>query len=643
MFFGLAFGLVLVLPYRLACAQKFYDVAPAFEYRNRSFFLDGKPFRFIGGSIHYFRIHPMLWEDRLMRVRSMGINTIQFYIPWNYHETEKGKYNFVGSRDVVRFIKLAAKNGLKVLLRLGPYVCGEWENGGLPWWLLLYKDLKMRTSDPRYTNEVKKWFDKLLPILLPYLHRNGGPILMAQVENEYGSFSECDHNYTEFLRNLVKLYFGPDVLQYTTDGPSKDLITCGSVNGTLTTIDFGPSSNETVDKYFSIQRSFAPDVPLVNSEYYAGWFTLWGQQKQSFPSTSEVMNTIFHMHEIGASFAFYMLHGGTNFGFWNGAEDVGPVITSYDYAAPLTEYGDTTPLYIAIRNWISGLKDWSWPPKSLPLPIPKIEVKGEELYYFGSFDQYARAAKLDRRCRSSVYPLSFEQIRHPYGYVIYSTTLESVGTNLTIPLLKDFGFVFMNSIYQGVFVNKFKDVSKNSILLRNATSGSSLSIVVENQGRQTYETINDYKGILSNVTLDGKVLKNWLMCGINLKYIYEWIFGTHNLEGSRRLFKKTPQKNASEKKVGPGIFFGTFTVPYAADTFFDATGWHKGMILINGVNLGRYWPSIGPQVTLYTPAPVLQYTNNIVLIELQKPNSKCYEGNCSVDFLDHPIFRYLDD
>ncbi|KAL3984629.1 Glycosyl hydrolases 35 family protein [Acanthocheilonema viteae] len=601
----------------------------AIDYQNNTFLLNGKPFRYISGSIHYFRIHPHYWADRLSRIRAAGLNAIQLYIPWNFHEVYNGRYLFNGQRNISRFIELAASNHLFVLARIGPYICAEWENGGLPWWLThKYSDIDQRTSDKRFLQEVELWFNVLLPILNNHLLKNGGPILMVQVENEYGSHKACDGVYMKRLSDMVRYHFGSDVLQYTTDGSGERYLRCGTTSGAYPTIDFGPTSRQNVNAHFALQRRYAPHGPLVNSEFYPGWLVLWGQRSQKLPSTAEMIDTADYMYYLGANINFYMFHGGTNFGYWNGAETAAPVITSYDYSAPLTEAGDLTPKYMAIRNWLASKPDWPYKPGDVPQDNLKIgygSVKLKKILPLGKY--FWELVGESRECRRTKYPLSFEQLEHPFGFVIYHTTLKFGGTNLTIPLIKDRGYVLIDSELQGVLVNKFGSYFKHWIELKDAKEGAKLGILVENQGRQTIPTINDFKGILTNVTLNGQTIDDWIQCALHSKLL---------ISISRRA-QRWSHFNAYES--GIGLYMGYFYANRLADTFFNPSGWGKGQVFINGHNIGRYWPSVGPQITLYVPKYYLRQHNTIIILELEQ-SENCQKQFCAISFIDHPIFNF---
>lgn len=612
---------------------------------NRQFLLDGLPFRYISGSIHYFRIPRERWDERLQKVRALGFNAIQYYIPWNAHELEEGNHDFSGALDFAEFSSLAFhKYNLWTILRIGPYVCGEWENGGLPAWLLTKNVTKQRSSDPVFTREVEKWFETLLPRVKPLLRKNGGPVLMLQIENEYGSYDACDKQYLRFLRDLTRANVGDDVLLFTTDGSGENLLKCGTVEGVLPTIDFGPTNNtKEIQSNFDLQRKYAPNAPLVNSEYYPGWLVLWGQKRQDLPSPQTIINGAQSMYSLGASINFYMIHGGTNFGFWNGAEVEAPCITSYDYDAPISEAGHITTKYLEIRKWVKGLKDWSTPPLDVPGNSPKARFgkikmrlahSAEKLNSFIDMGEFSEPGD----CVDSEKPMSFEALKHPLGLVAYQAKITTCG-NLTIPSFGDFIYVYLNGKYIDTLTRRYYNVSSHSVMLDGCQNDGEdrLFLLTENQGRKTFETINDRKGILSEVFINNNPIRFWTQCGIKLP-----LQNAHNYY--YRKAKKTTQRkfvpnNNNQKQ---GVFVGVLAVDALADTWLDTTGWGKGIAVVNGRNIGRYWPTEGPQMTLYVPAEFLKIGENLVMmVELEGAGEACTSTNaCVADFIDHPIFHF---
>ncbi|KJH50931.1 glycosyl hydrolase family 35 [Dictyocaulus viviparus] len=624
------------------------SVSPSFsiDYKNDQFLLDGKPFRYISGSIHYFRIHPSQWRDRLQRVRALGFNAIQYYIPWNFHEIYEGQYNFSGWQNFTEFSLIAYEMGMYSLIRLGPYICGEWENGGLPWWLLNKNITTMRSSEERFKSAVQKWFSVLLPEIKPLLRHNNGPVLMVQIENEYGSYRECDRSYTAWLRDLTRSYLGKNTVIYTTDGNSENLLNCGTTAGTLATIDFGPSSRTNINASFDMVKKFLPYAdgnsenllncgttagtlatidfgpssrtsinasfnmvkkflpyghgPLVNSEFYPGWLVLWGEKTAHIPSLNQILESAEYMYKLGANINFYMIHGGTNFGFWNGAETNAPCITSYDYFAPISEAGDITAKYLAIRLWIKGIPGWKTQPLSVPKNNPKTSFGTVTLQPVNDLSRPPKKSG----CISSKSPMSFEQLNQPFGFVLYTKRMTSCGKRLEIKQLKDFGYVYLNSKYLGTFMHSYYGKIKNSVDLDGCNPGDMLIILVENQGRQTYETINDSKvntsknsKFTTEVTMDGKTLENWIHCKLDITDDFE------NVSSSRL-------QSAGKH----GVYSGVFEINTPTDTFLNTTGWGKGVAIVNGKNVGRYWSTEGPQKYKSTTLPLPDFLMRILIV-----------------------------
>eukprot|EP00069_Balaena_mysticetus_P013789 bmy_21984T0 len=334
------------------------------DYGHNCFLKDGQPFRYISGSIHYFRVPRFYWKDRLLKMKMAGLNAIQTYVAWNFHEPRPGQYEFTGDHDVEHFIQLAHDLGLLVILRPGPYICAEWDMGGLPAWLLEKESIVLRSCDPDYLAAVDKWLGVLLPKMRPLLYQNGGPIITVQVENEYGSYYTCDYNYLRFLQKRFQYHLGEDVLLFTTDGVHERLLQCGALQGLYATVDFGAGVNITAA--FLIQRKSEPKGPLVNSEFYTGWLDHWGQP-HSTVKTKVVASSLHDILSQGASVNMYMFIGGTNFAYWNGANtpyQAQP--TSYDYDAPLSEAGDLSEKYFAVRDVIQQIKLGLFPVSSPP-------------------------------------------------------------------------------------------------------------------------------------------------------------------------------------------------------------------------------------------------------------------------------------
>ncbi|XP_076018076.1 beta-galactosidase-1-like protein [Genypterus blacodes] len=582
------------------------------DYTNNCFLKDGKPFQYISGSIHYSRIPQYYWRDRLLKMYMAGLNAVQVYVPWNFHESVQGVYSFTGDRDLVHFLDLANQTGLLVILRPGPYICAEWEMGGLPAWLLQKPNIILRSSDPDYSQAVSNWLAVLLPKVKPWLYTNGGNIITVQVENEYGSYFACDYNYMRQLQTLFHFFLGKTTVLFTTDGNTDKEMTCGSLEGLYATVDFGTDTN--ITEAFKRQRRFEPRGPLVNSEFYTGWLDHWGDWHAAV-NTQNVTRMLGHMLAIGANVNMYMFEGGTNFGYWNGADhDNGfrSVVTSYDYDAPLSEAGDPTEKLLAIRDVIKQFRDIPLGP--MPPATPKFAYGFVTLTKVGNISGLLDTISPTGPVLSQ-YPLTFEEMKQYYGYMLYRTTLPrelAEPTPLISPLngVHDRAYVSVNGVFQGL-------LQRDTALVMNVTGkqGDIIDIIVENMGRVNFGSkINDYKGILSNLILGRDVLTDWKIypLGIDGAIAAGW---PHS---GRQHSLPVPQK---EPSAGPTFYMGTLPPNGLAwDTFLRLYHWTKGQVWINGVNLGRYWPARGPQQTLYVPGPLISTTepNNITVLELER-------------------------
>ncbi|NXP30316.1 BGAL galactosidase, partial [Leiothrix lutea] len=591
------------------------------DYERNCFLKDGAPFRYISGSIHYARVPRPAWRDRLLKMYMSGLNTVQVYVPWNYHETLPGVYDFTGNRDVEAFLDLTAELGLLVILRPGPYICAEWEMGGLPAWLLWKQpDIKLRTSNPAYLAAVDSWLHILLPKIKPRLYQQGGNIISVQVENEYGSYYACDYGYLRHLLGSFRALLGSEVLLFTTDSTGVEELRCGTLQGLYATIDFGPGSN--VTEAFGAQRRVEPKGPLVNSEYYTGWLDYWGEAHAS-TSAAWVARGLEDMLQLGASINMqvvswqraqppgeYMFHGGTNFAYWSGADykdQYKPVTTSYDYDAPLSEAGDPTEKLFAIRTIIS---------KFQPLPVgPMPPATPKYAYGRVALQKYADLLDvLDMLCPSgpiqSQFPLTFEALKQVHGFVVYHTQLPwDVPDPATLGApphsICDRGYVMLQKEYQGTL-----ERDGQTTLQVTGRAEDTLDILLENMGRISFgANTSDFKGLLGNLSLNSRPLSNWL--------IYPLAIDTAVQQGWPHT---ALPKSSSGGRMGPAFYTGTFDTPGIAwDTFVKFPGWSKGLLWINGFNLGRYWTRRGPQQTLFVPGSVLHvgHPNNITVLELE--------------------------
>ncbi|XP_043093436.1 beta-galactosidase [Puntigrus tetrazona] len=628
-------GLIPVLLLTLPLVT--YATAPSFsiDYHRNSFIKDGEPFRYISGSIHYSRIPSVYWKDRLLKMYMAGLNAIQTYVPWSFHETVPGRYDFSGDRDLGHFLQLCREIGLLVIMRPGPYICAEWDMGGLPSWLLKKKDILLRSSDPDYLAAVDKWMGQLLPILKRNLYQNGGPIITVQVENEYGSYFACDFNYIRHLSLLFRAHLGDDVVLFTTDGPTVGYLKCGSLQGIYATVDFGPGSNVTAA--FEAQRHAEPRGPLVNSEFYTGWLDHWGE-KHSVVSTAAVVKTLNEILAVGASVNLYMFIGGTTFGYWNGANTpYSPQPTSYDFDAPLTEAGDLTEKYFAIREVIKMYKEI--PGGLLPPSTPKFAYGQVQMKKLKTVSELLDILSLSGPVKT-LYPITFTDMNQAFGFMLYQTVLPVnclKPTPLSSPLngVHDRAYISIDGIAAGI-------LERNKALTINITgkAGSHVDVLVENMGTINYgKEINDFKGLVFNLTLGADVLGNWTVYSLSIDEAVR-----KGLLSASTRFVSTSASPTPPALSPPTFYAGSFIIPDSIpdlpqDTYIQFPNWRKGQVWINGFNVGRYWPSRGPQITLFVPAHLLSTSaqNNVTVLELEA--APCSSGSCIVEFTDTPVIN----
>uniref|UniRef100_A0A8C3CZZ7 Galactosidase beta 1 like n=1 Tax=Cairina moschata TaxID=8855 RepID=A0A8C3CZZ7_CAIMO len=521
------------------------------------------------------------------------------YVPWNYHEPLPGVYDFAGDRDVEAFLDLTAELGLLVILRPGPYICAEWEMGGLPAWLLWQSDIVLRSSDPAFLAAVDSWLHVLLPKIKPRLYQNGGNIISVQVENEYGSYYACDYDYLRHLLGSFRALLGGEVLLFTTDGAQAEELRCGTLQGLYATVDFGPGSNLT--EAFSAQRGVEPRGPLVNSEYYTGWLDYWGGAHAS-TSAAQVARGLADMLRLGANVNMYMFHGGTNFAYWSGADlkaQYKPVTTSYDYDAPLSEAGDPTEKLFAIRTVISQFQPL--PVGPMPPATPKYAYGRVDLRKYADLLDVLDVLSPSGPIRSQ-FPLTFEAIKQTHGFVLYHTQLPHdvpAPAPLSAPPhgVCDRGYVMLQKEYQGTL-----ERDGQSTLPVTGRAGDALDVLLENMGRLSFgANFSDFKGLLGNLSLDSSPLSNWL--------IYPLAIDAAVQQGWPHAALPQP---SSRGRSGPAFYTGTFETPGIAwDTFVKFPGWGKVRLrrADEGVERGRAQPRLllaGPAVDKrLQPGPLL--------------------------------------
>ena len=562
--------------------------AHSFTLASNDFLLDGRPFQIIGCELHPARIPAEYWPHRIRMAKALGCNTIAAYVFWNYHETREGAFDFTsGGRDLARFIRLAQDEGLWVLLRPGPYVCAEWDFGGLPTYLLRIPDIKVRCLDPRYMAAVERYVGRLAEVVRPLLVTRGGPVLLVQVENEYGSYGN-DRAYIARLKDLwVKA--GINVPFYTADGPTPHMLEAGRLEGAAVGLDSGSS-----EKHWELARSVAPGVPVFSSETYPGWLTHWGEP-WARPKLDELLREITFLLTSRKSFNLYVAHGGTNFGFTAGANSGGkgyePDVTSYDYDAPIGEQGRPTPKYFALRELIASHLPAGRALPPIPDPVPAVAVP--------EFRMRAHASVWNHLPKplASVQPRPFESYGQNQGIVLYRTTLVGRKSGrLVITDLHDYANIFVDGALVGTLDRRLGE--KSIDLPATGARMPVLDILVEGMGHINFaQEIIDRKGITDRVTLSGMTLMNWQVYLLPLEDA--WVAGL-------------PAGPADPSR--PGVFFrGSFPLERPADTYLDMSGYRKGVVWVNGHNLGRYW-DIGPQKRLYCPAPWLKAGINEVIV-----------------------------
>ncbi len=551
------------------------------------FQLDGKPTVLIGGELHPARIPMEYWGHRIRMAKAMGCNTIACYIFWNYHEPEEGRFDFqTENRDIARFIRTCAEERMWVLLRPGPYVCAEWEFGGLPPYLLRTPDIKVRCMDTRYMAAVERYLRRLAAVIKPLMWDAGGPILMVQVENEYGSFGN-DRAYMERLRAVWR-EAGIDGPFYTADGATPHMLEAGSLPGAAVGLDPGARA-----EHFALAQRMRPGVPVFSSETYPGWLTHWGEP-WARPKVETLLGEVRFLLETGRSFNLYVVHGGTNFGFTAGANSGGkgyePDLTSYDYDAPVDEQGRATAKYHALRGLIGKYRSPNAPLPPIPDPLPVMALPPVKMRAFASLWTNLGPAI------ESVQPKPMEAYGQDYGLIVYETELVGHKSGkLAITEVHDYAMVYRDGQYVGKLDRR--EAESTIELPKTGSALPKLTILVEAMGRINFaDRMIDRKGITDRVTLNGMTLMNWRV--YRLPMGSEWVAALR--EGS----------------VGarPGVFFrGAFDVAKPADSFLDMSGYVKGIVWVNGRNLGRYW-SIGPQLRLFCPGVWLKAGRNEITV-----------------------------
>ena len=583
---------------------------PTLTYKNEQFFIDGEPFVIISGAMHYFRIPQEYWYDRLLKLKECGFNTVETYTCWNLHEPKEGVFDFSGMLDIEKYISVASELGLYVILRPGPYICAEWEFGGFPSWLLRYKDMAFRCNDAEYLAKVRRYYKELLSRVRKHFFSNGGNIIMLQIENEYGSYG----NDKEYLREILNIYKENDIdcLFFTSDGPCYSMLNGGTLEGVLSVANFGSKPSE----QFEVLREYRPDQPLMCGEYWDGWFDRWGDIHHQRPA-EEIVEDFKTFMDNNWSVNMYMFHGGTNFGFSNGANyygEIQPTITSYDYGALLSEAGDRTEAYYKCRDILV---------KKYGNKVPELSAKESEKKAYGSIKLTHRAdlfENLDRISTPvfSAAPKFMEDVGQSFGYILYRATLNGPTDDwrLRIDTVHDRAQIFIDGEYKATYLRDHGNDEESAIRLPLGYGESvRLDILNENLGRINYGPfMRDQKGLMG-IRFENQQHFGWTIYPLPM----------NDLSGLEFV------KMTGKTEKCPAFFKGILKIEDTpCDTFLRLDGFKKGFVMINGFNLGRYY-EVGPQKTLYVPAPMLKQGENEIIV-FESDGVK----NAEICFVDTP-------
>ena len=589
-----------------------------FTAGKNTFLLNGQPFVVKAAELHYPRIPRPYWDQRIKMCKALGMNTICLYVFWNIHEQQEGKFDFTGNNDVAAFCRLAQKNGMYVIVRPGPYVCAEWEMGGLPWWLLKKKDIRLREDDPYFLARVKAFEAEVGRQLAPLTIQNGGPIIMVQVENEYGSYG-VNKQYVSQIRDIVKASGFDKVTLFQCDWASN--FENNGLDDLLWTMNFGTGSN--IDAQFKRLKQLRPETPLMCSEFWSGWFDKWGARHETRPAKAMVEG-INEMLSKNISFSLYMTHGGTSFGHWAGANSPGfaPDVTSYDYDAPINEYGHATPKFWELRKTMQKYNGGKRLP-DVPKPAaPIITIPKMTLTEFSPLDLGMGMPTTSHDIKS------FEEMDLGWGAMFYATKLPQIekSSRLSLNETHDYAQIFINNKLIGTI-----DRTKNekSIKLPPVKQGATLTILIEAMGRINFgRAVKDFKGITESVTIDTEInghdvsyhLKNWVIVPISDSHkTAQHAFD--KLDETNRCFSPI---NFSSPSIG--YYRGYFNLKKVGDTFLNLEQWGKGQVYVNGHALGRFW-RIGPQQTLYLPGCWLKKgRNEIIVMDIVGPKAPVIWG-----------------
>ena len=563
-----------------------------FTIEKDGFYLNGEPFRIIAGAIHYFRVPSEYWRDRLVKLKACGFNTVETYVAWNLHEMHEGEFDYSDMLDIEKFLDIAAELGLYAIVRPGPYICSEWDFGGLPWWLLKNDSIALRCMDKDYLAAVDRFFDDFIPRIASRQITKGGNVILVQVENEYGSYGDD----SEYIRYLAKGMTdrGIEVPFFTSDGAEYQMLTGGTVPEIHKTANFGSRAKEQFEKL----REFQPDGPLMCTEFWNGWFDHWTENHHS-RDPQDAANALDEILSMGASLSAYMFHGGTNFGYMNGANDYDkyePTISSYDDDAPLNENGEPTEKYYKFREVIS--KYAPIPDVEMPAPIKK--KKYGEIKFTKSAKLFDNLDKLSVPVES-VMPMTMEKLNQGYGFVLYKADVRGPRESQKIRLqeVRDRGYIYLDGKFVGI---QYRNDTEPQNAVKIPAEGAEMTVLVENMGRVNYGAkLKDAKGITQGIGFGNNFVYHWKNYPLPLDDIsaVEFNDGIQSFDGT------------------PVFLKAEVEIDECCDTFIKLPGFKKGIISVNNRVLSRYW-EVGPQRSAYIPAPFLREgKNEIVVMELE--------------------------
>lgn len=565
-----------------------------FEIRD-AFYLNGQPFKILSGAIHYFRIDPDDWYHSLFNLKALGFNTVETYVPWNAHEPHKGQFDFSGRLDIERFIQTAQSLGLYMIVRPSPFICAEWEFGGLPAWLL-EEDMRIRSSDPAFIKAVSQYYDRLLGILTRYQVDQGGPILMMQVENEYGSYGE-DKTYLRAVRDLMKEK-GVTCPLFTSDGPWRATLRAGTLieDDVFVTGNFGSKASYNFAQMQEFFDEYGKKWPLMCMEFWDGWFTRW-KEPVIHRDPEELAEAVHEVLELG-SINLYMFHGGTNFGFMNGCSARGtldlPQVTSYDYGALLNEQGNPTEKYYAIQKMMATY----YPQYPQEEPLIKECLPARTLSLTAKTSLFANVHNI-AQVETSLYPKRMEELGQHTGYLLYESDVEMDAPEERLRIIdgRDRAQVYVNDRYLATQYQT--EIGKDLLIAGDEKNSVNLKILLENMGRVNYGhkllADSQRKGIRTGVCVDLHFHLQWEQYPLELQDL------------SRLDFSKEWQENA------PAFYRFDFRLDCVYDTYIDMMGYGKGAVFVNGHNLGRFW-EVGPTTSLYVPHGFLKEGDNTIIV-----------------------------